>query len=103
MGYKAGFYETENNKLYINNDSSTSPLIYGDFANDSVKINGKLEVTGNAKMNSVTIGVSGVTISDIVKIEGDFSGSSLNIDYHAEFNNNNTHVLSFEVLYHSTD
>ncbi len=44
LGYKAGYYETSSNKLYINNDSSSSPLIWGDFANDIAAINGKLGV-----------------------------------------------------------
>ncbi len=46
LGYSAGFYETGDNKLYIENSVSSSPLIYGEFDNDLVKINGDLEVTG---------------------------------------------------------
>jgi len=44
IGYKAGFLETGDNKLYIENSTSSSPLIWGDFANDSVRINGTLEI-----------------------------------------------------------
>ena len=50
IGYKAGFYETNNNKLYINNDSSNTPLIGGDFSTKQVNINGKLEVTNKVVM-----------------------------------------------------
>ncbi|NOX17662.1 MAG: hypothetical protein GXO87_05195 [Chlorobi bacterium] len=46
IGYNAGFAETGSNKLYIDNSSTTSPLIYGDFSTDDVKINGDLTVTG---------------------------------------------------------
>jgi hypothetical protein len=46
LGYSAGFFENGNNKLYIENTLSSSPLIYGEFDNDLVKINGDLEVTG---------------------------------------------------------
>jgi len=44
IGYKAGFYETGSNKLYIHNESSTYPLIYGEFDNNSLTINGKLGI-----------------------------------------------------------
>ncbi|MCP4552706.1 MAG: hypothetical protein GY834_11845, partial [Bacteroidetes bacterium] len=43
LGYKAGYFELEDNKLYISNDS-LAPLIYGDFAEDSLHINGHLKV-----------------------------------------------------------
>ena len=44
LGYQAGYFETTDDKLYIENSNSTTPLIYGDFANDSVKIYGTLNV-----------------------------------------------------------
>jgi len=44
LGYEAAYNETGSNKLYIENSNSASPLIWGDFANDLVKINGKLGV-----------------------------------------------------------
>ncbi len=44
LGYKAGYYETGSNKLYIENSDSTTPLIYGDFTNDTVKIYGALSI-----------------------------------------------------------
>ena len=40
LGYQAGYYETGDNKLYIENSNSSSPLIWGDFSNDRVVING---------------------------------------------------------------
>ncbi|MCP4551723.1 MAG: hypothetical protein GY834_06720, partial [Bacteroidetes bacterium] len=43
LGYQAGYSETEDNKLYISNDSLL-PLIYGDFEEDSLHINGHLKV-----------------------------------------------------------
>jgi hypothetical protein len=44
LGYRAGYNETGSNKLYIENSDSSNPLIYGEFDNDIVKINGKLGV-----------------------------------------------------------
>jgi hypothetical protein len=60
LGYQAGFSEIGNNKLYIENSSSVSPLIYGDFTDGSelVRINGNFNVTGNLTANG------GVTVSD---------------------------------------
>ncbi|OJJ19847.1 hypothetical protein BKI52_15305 [marine bacterium AO1-C] len=46
LGVDAGFYETGSNKLYINAGRS-NPLIYGEFDNKIVKINGTLAVGTN--------------------------------------------------------
>lgn len=45
IGYQAGTSESGSNKLYIENSNSTSPLIYGEFDNDLLKINGTLFVS----------------------------------------------------------
>jgi hypothetical protein len=44
IGYGAGSNETGNGKLYIDNNGTASPLIYGDFAANILTINGKLGV-----------------------------------------------------------
>jgi hypothetical protein len=41
LGYQAGYNETGSNKLYIANSSTPLPLIYGDFSESRVRINGK--------------------------------------------------------------
>ena len=46
LGRQSGFSETGSNKLYIENSNSSSPLIYGEFDNDLIKINGDLDITG---------------------------------------------------------
>ncbi len=46
LGYMAGFNEHGSNKLYIENSNSSSPLIWGDFTNDTVRINGTLDIAG---------------------------------------------------------
>ncbi len=83
LGYTAGFDETSSNRLYIESEfaSRTTPLIYGEFDNDIVGINGTLgvgtqlptatlhvrRVDGTARLlveeNSVT--VSGRTLLEI--------------------------------------
>gem|GEM_PF-3388458 len=58
IGYNAGLSATGGNKLYIDNSSTSTPLIYGDFANDSVKIYGTLGV-GDAFAFPTSDGSSG--------------------------------------------
>jgi len=46
LGYQAGYSETGSNRLYIDNSSTSTPLIYGEFDNNFLTINGNLEVIG---------------------------------------------------------
>jgi hypothetical protein len=50
IGYKAGFNETRSNILYIANSETTTPLIYGEFDNKIVKINGKLVFASDERL-----------------------------------------------------
>ncbi len=54
LGYNAGYGELGDDKLYIENSSSSAPLIYGDFTDGSekVKINGDFEVSGSVALGS---------------------------------------------------
>ena len=54
LGYQAGYNETASNKLYIDNSSTATPLLYGDFASDYLRVYGKLGVgtTPDANMHS---------------------------------------------------
>jgi len=47
IGYNAGYNETGNDKLYIDNSDTNKPLIYGDFAEDKLKVNGDMVVKNN--------------------------------------------------------
>ncbi len=47
IGYRAGYDEINDNRLYIHNDSTNSPLIYGEFDQNLLRINGNLEVKGD--------------------------------------------------------
>ena len=58
LGYQAGYNETGDNKLYIENSNSDTPLIGGDFDSDEVYINGTLKITGG------TPGVNKILTSD---------------------------------------
>lgn len=62
IGSKAGFKETGDNKLYIANDSTDTPLIWGDFANDSIKIYGTLSI-GDSTTFPTDRGTSGQVLT----------------------------------------
>ncbi|MFK5855331.1 MAG: hypothetical protein QM503_04305 [Bacteroidota bacterium] len=44
LGYQAGYSELGDNKLYIENTNTSSPLIYGEFDNNLLRINGTLDI-----------------------------------------------------------
>ncbi len=44
MGYQAGYNETNGNRLYIENSNSANPLVYGEFDNDVLRVNGALQI-----------------------------------------------------------
>lgn len=78
VGSQAGSTELGSNKLYIENSSSSSPLIGGDFANDIVGVNmsiasltanpdGKLQVNGNARISG-SINASTVLFSTSISL-----------------------------------
>lgn len=59
IGNQAGYYETGSDKLYIDNSNTSSPLIYGDFAQDHITINGGLGVTGGISGSSLYLSGAG--------------------------------------------
>jgi len=71
-----GQLTTESNKLYIANSNTTTPLVYGEFDNGILNVNGELQVNGDpiytgkfntqasAKTGSVTQDVTG-TVSHV--------------------------------------
>jgi len=52
LGNYAGFNEIGSNKLYVDNSNTATPLIYGEFDNDKVKLNACLYVRDVANGNS---------------------------------------------------
>jgi hypothetical protein len=48
IGYEAGYYEEGDSTLYIDNGSTTSPLIWGDFKNNEIRIHGNLSVNSSS-------------------------------------------------------
>jgi len=46
IGNEAGFNEMGSNKLYIANSDTTTPLIYGEFDNELLRVHGTLDIKG---------------------------------------------------------
>ncbi|MCP9768336.1 hypothetical protein EGI22_10460 [Lacihabitans sp. LS3-19] len=59
LGNKAGYYNLTSDKLYIENSDALHPLIWGDFLNDSVKVNGTFMVKDEKPETTARIQNSG--------------------------------------------
>lgn len=46
IGYNSGKAASDTNKLYIDNSTTSAPLVFGDFDANILKVNGNLVVTG---------------------------------------------------------
>lgn len=70
IGYKAGYYETGSNKLYINSGSGNqnNALVYGEFDNSLLRINGELEVTNGATIEAGALIDGATTINGAITI-----------------------------------
>ena len=62
LGHKAGHYETGSNRLYIDNDVTSNPLIYGKFDTDQLGINTNVIPLGFA------MAVKGKFITEEIKV-----------------------------------
>jgi hypothetical protein len=65
LGFDAGYNETGSDKLYIDNSTTTTPLVYGNFAADSLKINGTLTVN-----NAYTFPSTAGTANQVLQTNG---------------------------------
>jgi len=75
LGNQAGYYETGSNKLYIENSDKLTPLIYGEFDTDKVKINGSLSLTEGISDWDSDTKIQVEKTSDDDKIRFDVRGS----------------------------
>lgn len=75
IGNKAGFFETGSNRLYIENSDISSPLIYGDFADDIVGINGNLGIGTTAPTQRLD--VAGTTKTTQLQVTGSTTTTTL--------------------------
>ncbi len=89
LGRSAGYNETGSNKLYIENSNSTSPLIYGEFDNDKVVVNGTFEATAAVSGSSEYV----MTIENTTNDNSDDNGGLLIIAGHDDYNSSNQSSL----------
>ncbi|MCP4549640.1 MAG: hypothetical protein GY835_24560 [bacterium] len=61
IGRSAGNANNTDNRLYIDNSSTASPLIYGEFDNNIITINGDLSTTGRLYGGGATVTAAGPT------------------------------------------
>lgn len=79
LGYTAGQNEAGSNKLYIENTSSSSPLIWGDFLTNDVRINGEFNVTENADID-LDLNVDGSLVVDgTITVSDNLEGTAVNM------------------------
>ena len=66
IGYNAGLKETGSDLLYISNSETEKPLIYGDFADSLLRVNGQLNVTKEIRTSGLVWAKGLVTEGDMV-------------------------------------
>ena len=57
LGYHAGYHETGSNQLYIDNSTTATPLIHGDFSSNTVTINSILQLAPRTTPGTPTKGM----------------------------------------------
>jgi hypothetical protein len=77
LGYSAGRFENGNHKLYIDNSTTSSPLIYGEFDNDILAINGSLGI-GTPEPDGALHLESAGDVNLIISADSDNSGENDN-------------------------
>jgi len=80
IGARAGFHENNSNRLYIENTTSSSPLIYGEFDNDLLRVNGNLEVQKTTDA-SITVKTPFGNKSSLKLMEGNGTDYGFEFEY----------------------
>lgn len=83
LGYNAGYNETTSNKLYIDNTSVATPLIYGDFATDKVGINTKnlVNSVGGANTSTYSLYVEGGILTEELRVRTGWADYVFDAEY----------------------
>jgi len=82
IGYGAGYDEYGSSRLYIESATSYGPLIYGEFDNHFVKINGKMEIktilASNPVLKLTNSGLTTIAFNDPLQGTGNWNLSAVN-------------------------
>ncbi len=90
LGYEAGYNETGNNKLYIQNSNSSDPLIYGDFDTGSLGLLGNVGIgtktpLAELQVHSIANSLSSLYITPSITGSGDSAMVFLAEDHNATY------------------
>ena len=82
IGYQAGYFEIGNNKLYIENSNSATPLIYGEFHATAglITVHGKAIIDGKADSIQLTVQGNATQTSDLLVLEQSDGTDVLTVD-----------------------
>lgn len=69
IGYNTGYFETGSNKLYIDNSNSTTPLIWGDFNVNVLRVNGTFQI-GNPTGTGYEFPATDGTLGEVLRTDG---------------------------------
>lgn len=95
LGYQAGYNETGSNKLYIDNSNTATPLVWGDFAADQLKLNGKVGIgavttfptsAGGVSVANYSLFVTGGILSDEVRVNLSSGGTWADYVFNKDYN-----------------
>ena len=64
IGFKAGYDNTTSNRLYIANDETTSPLIYGEFDNKILNFDADVTVGRDLEVNNTFSAGKSISLTD---------------------------------------
>ncbi|WP_431136813.1 tail fiber domain-containing protein [Psychroserpens mesophilus] len=89
IGYEAGSNETGNNRLYIANSNAdaNNALVYGEFDNNLIRLNGRTEITGTTDA-SPTSGSGVLEIGGTLRLDGDEIVTNTNSNLFLQNDNN---------------
>ena len=97
IGYESGPASgSVDNKLYIDNSKNNTPLIYGDFATDTVTINDNLVITGTFSDSNYTFDTNGNVTGLGTVNSGDITSSG-NITANGSFIIGNANISETEL------
>lgn len=92
LGFNAGYTETGSNRLYIANSDTGSPLIYGEFDNGIVSINGRLGVGTKTPSGSIDVKKTSANAVFIIErtdgAQGKFAALSSKVSIGSRSNHN---------------
>jgi hypothetical protein len=97
LGYKAGYNESGSNKLYIANSDTSTPLIYGEFDNSIVTVNGKLGIGTKAPTYPIEVDTTGSNSCILVKRTDGASNYINATNAYANFGSTTNHPLRLVV------